>query len=231
MTSYPLPRRHPSALLAIAAVHALLVGAFLSQRPYQPARDSGNRLEAIQWLLPMTRPPAAPEVQRPPAIPLPARRPVKDAPPVNKAAPAAPAMPITPATPVAPAAPSTPEPPAAPAADPFSQPAQPTKEALLRGHDWGAGKADHELRGGKLAKLVPPTDTLQAGLEKAFRDAGEAVPPKWFNAPEIKEISVPESRMRVYKIRTALGTYCFYKPDASRETYTYALMLCPREKK
>jgi hypothetical protein len=97
--------------------------------------------------------------------------------------------------------------------------------------DWGAGKADHELRGGKPARLIRPTDTLQAGLERAFREAGDAVPPKWFSAPEIREISTPDSRMRVYKIRTMAGTYCFSVPDPSAEAgYQYKLTNCPREK-
>jgi hypothetical protein len=180
----------------------------------------------VQWLLPLVRPPAsgqpAPAVQpRRPAVP-PARATAPTTPAAREVSPAP--------TAAAPVPPTTP----ASAPDPFdlaSAPPAPVTEALLRRQDWGAGKADHELRGGKLARLVRPTDTLQAGLERAFREAGEAAPPKWFSAPEIRELSVPDSGMRVYKIRTALGTYCFYKPDPSLQAgYDYKLMTCPREK-
>lgn len=208
-------------------MHAALFGAFMAQRYRLPATADGKVLDPVQWLLPPAPREPVPAPAAAPSKPAPARPEVKHF-PVIKPPVGVPAAPVPQAAPPAPATVQE-----APAPDPFSQPLQPrpSNEALLRGHDWGAGKADHELRGGKLAKLVQPTDTLQAGLEKAFRDAGEAVPPKWFQAPDIREISVPDGRTRVYKIRTAMGTYCFYKPDASLEArYTYALMQCPREK-
>lgn len=210
-------------------LHAALFSALLAQRYRMPPRHEGKLLEPVQWLLPLAAPPAAkapvPDAARPAVSTR--RMPARQAQTVLRPVTATPAAPAQ-AAPV-----TAPTPPAA-APDPFDLSATqpiPAGDALLRRHDWGAGKADHELRGGKLAKLVRPTDTLQAGLERAFYAAGEAVPPKWFSAPEIREISVPESRTRMYKIRTMMGTYCFYKPDPSLQAgYDFKLMTCPREK-
>jgi hypothetical protein len=238
MTFSSRPRPNAPALLAVAVLHAALAGLLLAQR-YRVTHQhqhQGPTQEPIQWLLPLAAPPAAktPAPDRAPAV-APAAPPQRvPAPRAGTAARAATiiAPPAAPATAPASPAPSLPAPASAP--DPFdlaSTPPAPATEAQLRRHDWGAGKADHALRGGKLSTLVRPTDTLQAGLERAFRDAGEAAPLKWFSAPEIREISVPESRMRMYKIRTAAGTYCFYKPDPSLQAgYDYKLMTCPREK-
>lgn len=106
-----------------------------------------------------------------------------------------------------------------------------TADNVLRQPSHGAGKVDNQLRNGKAAKLIRPTDTLQAGLERAFREAGEAVPPKWYERADIREISTPDSLTRVYKIRTALGTHCVYMPDPRLESRTtYIMKGCPREK-
>jgi hypothetical protein len=230
MTFSSSARPNTPALLAVLVLHAALFSALLAQRCRMPPRHEGTLLEPVQWLLPLAAPPAAkapvPDTARP-AVPTP-RMPARPALPVTRRDTAA-----TPAEPPQ-AAPVKAPAPSAAAPDPFDLSATapvPATDALLRRQDWGAGKADHELRGGKLAKLVRPTDTLQAGLERAFYAAGEAVPPKWFSAPEIREISVPESRTRMYKIRTMMGTYCFYKPDPSLQAgYDYKLMTCPREK-
>lgn len=238
MTFSSPPRPNAPALLAIVVLHAALASLLLAQRYRVTHPHEGLSREPIQWLLPLAAPPAAktpaPDAApaMPPAVP-PRRTAVPRAGTGTRAAtvttpPAAPAsLPVS-----SPASAPAPSPAPASAPDPLDLAhTPPATDALLRRQDWGAGKADHALRGGKLATLVRPTDTLQAGLERAFRDAGEAAPLKWFSAPEIREISVPESRMRVYKIRTAAGTYCFYKPDPSLQAgYDYKLMTCPREK-
>ncbi|GAB2871461.1 hypothetical protein GCM10027277_45860 [Pseudoduganella ginsengisoli] len=221
MTFFPRSRPNAPALLAIAVLHAALFSALLAQHYRAAPQLEGKELAPIQWLLPLAKPPA---VKKPVPGQAPPQRPVAlRAKAATRTEPIAP----LPAAPVPEAAP-------APGSDPFdlaNTPPAPATEAMLRRQDWGAGKADHELRGGKLARLVKPTNTLQAGLERAFQEAGEAVPPKWFSAPEIREISVPDGRTRMYKIRTAMGTYCFYKPDPSLEArYDYKLMTCPREK-
>lgn len=254
MTFSSPTRPNAPAMLAIAVLHAALFSALWAQRYRSAPQLEGKVLEPVQWLLPLAAPPAvkqpAPDAAAPavatrrtsaprasvasraPITPSAASSPADTPPLVAAPAPISASAPVSsPASPP----PAAPAPATAPnAADPFdlanTAPA-PASEALLRRQDWGAGKADHALRGGKLSALVRPTNTLQAGLERAFRDAGEAVPPKWFSAPEIREMSVPEGRMRMYKIRTMMGTYCFYKPDPSLQAgYDYKLMTCPREK-
>jgi hypothetical protein len=230
MTFSSRSRPNGPAILAIVVLHGALYSALLAQRHQVTPEHEGKLLEPVQWLLPLVKPPATEK----PAPAVQPRRPVL--PPASAAVRAVPAASDAPAATPAVAPAAAPVPPTAPASapDPFdlaNAPTTPITDALLRRQDWGAGKVDHELRGGKLAKLVRPTNTLQAGLERAFQEAGEAVPPKWFSAPEIREISVPESRMRMYKIRTGIGTYCFYKPDPSLQAgYDYKLMACPREK-
>lgn len=232
-SSRPLP--NTPALLAIVVLHAALASLLLAQRERVAHQPEGASRDAIQWLLPLNAPLTA-RLSAPPVAQASAqdqRRAVRPAVrQEQRAMPRASTEAVTtsaPPTVVAPAAAAVAAPAAAP--DPFDSVTTPAADTLLGRHDWGAGKADHALRGGKLSTLVRPTNTLQAGLERAFQEAGEAVPPKWFSAPEIREISVPEGRMRMYKIRTAMGTYCFYKPDPSLQaSYDYKLMTCPREK-
>lgn len=228
--TFSSPRRpNPPALLAIAVLHAGLFGALWAHHDRTAPHVDEKSLEPIQWLLPLAPRPAvkapAPAPAQRAAVPRNKPRAAAMIMPPAAAAPApSPSSAISAAASPAPASPPDP-------LDLATTPPAPATDALLRRHDWGAGKADHALRGGKLAALVRPTDTLQAGLERAFRDAGEAAPPKWFSAPEIREMSVSEGRMRMYKIRTAMGTYCFYKPDPSLQAgYDYKLMTCPREK-
>lgn len=237
MTFPSPPRTNTPALLAVAVLHGVLLSSLLAQRDRAAPAQEGNRLAPVQWLLPLVKPPIAgprlpdgPAARLPPAAP--ARRSGAATHGSASAAPSATAA--VPAQAAPPAAAQGAAPAHSPAPDPFDvaqTPAAPSPDALLRRQDWGAGKADHDLRGGKLARLARPADTFQAGLERAFRDAGEAVPPKWYERADIREVSVPEGRMRMYKIRTAMGTYCFYKPDPSLQaTYEYKLMTCPREK-
>ncbi|KQW88579.1 hypothetical protein ASC94_24545 [Massilia sp. Root418] len=87
---------------------------------------------------------------------------------------------------------------------------------LLRLTLYNAGKVDNELRQGKLAPLPPAKDTLRGKIDAAFEAAHQAVKPKWYEAAKVSEISAPGSLTRVYKIRTALGTYCITVADASR---------------
>lgn len=240
MTFSSPSRTNTPALLAVTVLHGVLFSALLAQYDRTAPAQEGNQLAPIQWLLPLVKPPAArpPEPEEATAGAPPARRPgiaTRTAPtPAQSAASAQPLHAGAAAQAAEQATPPVLAPSSQAAPDPFdvaSTPAAPGNDALLRRQDWGAGKADHELRGGKLARLARPADTFQAGLERAFRDAGEAVPPKWYERAEIREVSVPEGRTRMYKIRTAMGTYCFYKPDPSLQaTYDYKLMTCPREK-
>lgn len=96
-----------------------------------------------------------------------------------------------------------------------AQPAAPPMPAseLLRLTLYNAGKVDNELRKGKLAPLLPAKDTLRGKIDAAFEAAHQAAKPKWYEAAKVSEISAPGSRTRVYKIRTALGTYCISVAD------------------
>ena len=59
------------------------------------------------------------------------------------------------------------------------------------------------------AKIKAPPDTPQIRLEKGIELAHELAPPKWHEAPKIKEIVDPGGYGRKrYRVITANGTYC-----------------------
>ena len=90
-----------------------------------------------------------------------------------------------------------------------------------------AGKIDKELRKTfPIAQALPPPDSNQARLQRGFDAAHEAVPPKWYQGARMVELSTPggENKSRVYKITTALLTYCINISPDGRKTYTN----CPR---
>ena len=90
-----------------------------------------------------------------------------------------------------------------------------------------AGKIDKELRKTfPIAEALAPPDSKQARLQRGFDAAHEAVPPKWYQGARMVELSTPggENKTRVYKITTALLTYCINISPDGRKTYTS----CPR---
>lgn len=226
------PPRTPTALLLTVALHAALLAALLArqQLPKPPAADRSE--SAITWIMagprmagprmagPRTAVPPAP---RPPAEPQRERRTPATR---DHAAPQAITAPRAAAPQAAnqaerqpdaaqdASAPSVAEP---VIGDLSAQPATPPVSAaeLLRLTLHGAGKIDQELRGGKLAPLPPPSQTMRGKIDAAFEAAHQAVRPKWYERAKVSEISSPNSRIRVYKIRTALGTYCISMADAS----------------
>lgn len=219
------PSRASIALLLTITLHLALLSGLLMRHP-QPAGPVRDRT-AIQWLLPLPFTPRA--VLPPPDVAArPAARSVKRPAERAGATPAAAtakqaAPPEHGATAIAaePAAPDTAEP---VIGDLSAQPATPPVSAaeLLRLTVHGAGKIDQELRGGKLAPLPPPGQTLRGKIDAAFEAAHQAVRPKWYEAAKVTEISSPNSRIRVYKIRTALGTYCISMADASMKGGGYS---------
>lgn len=224
-------RPSPVGLLLTAALHAALLAAFLSRQgtlPHLPGSvpATGER-PAITWILPQLAAeprPAPPQAGQPPqrhAAPRPAS--AAAAQPITlpqragqAAAPAASAADAAaPAATAAPTAAAT----AAPAAEPGAEPQigdlatysrlPPVSAAeLLRLTLHGAGAIDKELRNGKLAPLPPAHETIRGKIDAAFEAAHQAVKPKWYEAARVSEISRPGSGSRVYKIRTALGTFC-----------------------
>jgi len=210
------------ALLLILALHAALVASWTVQRQ-RAAAQHGERV-AIQWLLPM--PPltvaqhAAPAPKALPGrLPAPASAPKVVAPPA-----AAPQAITSPAI-------QPPQPAATPADDPFAMP-KPSVTDVVRQAKLDVGKIDRELRKeGQVPDPYKPGDSVQARLERAFDAAHEAVPPKWYQGAKITEIQQPSgagnsnaAHTRVYKIQTALVTYCITIREDGQKSYTN----CPR---
>jgi len=85
-----------------------------------------------------------------------------------------------------------------------------------------AGKIDKELRKTfPIAEPLPPPDSKQARLQRAFDAAHEAVPPKWYQGARMVELSTPggENKKRTYKIITAVLTYCIDIYPDGRKAY------------
>ena len=217
--------RSRPALLLTTLLHVGLLAALLSrQHAGNPMRSTDR--EAITWIVP-----AAPK-----ASPAPASVPAQAQAAVNRKQPASPmpaAITMPQITPPASTPASRTESTAGVEAKPDSavtavdngpvigdlsaQPAAPPMPAadLLRLTLYNAGRVDNELRQGKLAPLPPVKDTIRGKIDAAFEAAHQAVKPKWYEAAKVSEISAPGSRTRVYKIRTALGTYCISMADPS----------------
>lgn len=89
------------------------------------------------------------------------------------------------------------------------------------------GKIDRELRKAyPEAAPTPLTNSKQAILERAMNAAHDAVPPKWYEAGKIIELTTGDgaNKTRSYKIITALLTYCINVSPAGKRSYTS----CPR---
>lgn len=218
--------RSRPALLLTTLLHAALLAALLSrQHAAVPARSADR--PSIAWILPAApkaSPPQAvaptPPARRMAAAIIPPRRAATaSAPPSHASRAEAGAMPPPDTASAVPA--GTPSTAAASEeaviGDLSAQPAAPPMPAadLLRLTLYNAGKVDQELRQGKLAPLPPARDTPRGKIDAAFEAAHQAVKPRWYEATKVSEISAPGSRTRVYKIRTALGTYCISVADPS----------------
>jgi hypothetical protein len=215
MTRLP---RDKFGLLLTTLLHMALLAALLSrQHSGSPARSADR--SAIAWILPAAprSSPAAAPLQAPAIASAAAARGRTSSPaPAAITLPRQPALPET-ATAEAAQDSAASTPPSASAVgsealigDLSAQPGAPPMPAaeLLRLTMYNAGKVDKELRNGKLAPLLPAKDTLRGKIDAAFEAAHQAVKPKWYEAAKVSEISAPGSRTRIYKIRTALGTYC-----------------------
>lgn len=201
-----------TGLLHIAIIYAFMQRQHAADTPRAPR-------EAMQWLLPMARPAA----KSPPKPQVKSDPPAKVAPaPTAIAPPAVDASPSPPATAPAPA--SIPD-------DPFAQspaaPRPPSASDILNQARLDVGKIDKELRAAYPERTpVPPPDSKQARLERGINAAHDAVPPKWYQAAKIIELSTPdgENKTRTYKIVTAVVTYCINIHPDGRRSYTN----CPR---
>jgi hypothetical protein len=80
------------------------------------------------------------------------------------------------------------------------------------------GKIDRELRkeGGK-GVLSLSGDTRQQRLSRGIEQAHDMAPNKWYQAAKIEDITPPgDDARKVYKITTALGSYCVRYLDKNR---------------
>ena len=79
------------------------------------------------------------------------------------------------------------------------------------------GKIDRALRKGGKESFSASGDSAQKRLEKAFEAAHEAAPNKWYQAAKVEDITPPgDDARKIYKITTALGTYCVKYADKNR---------------
>ncbi len=207
---------HWPALLLTGLAHLAVLYFFVqSQRLADTPRAPRD---AIQWLLPM------PKVEAPRAAAI--------APPTKKRPPTALRQPAPAPTPGAaatiPASDSATAPtPYDPFAPPQVQTRAPGADGILAQARLDAGKIDKELRKTfPIAEPLPPPDSKQARLQRGFDAAHEAVPPKWYQGARMVELSTPdgENKTRIYKITTALLTYCISIYPDGRKSYTD----CPR---
>jgi hypothetical protein len=224
-----VPRRWVGLLLTLL-LHLALLYSLLLGKPAPRGEDGRAARPAIQWLLPLPPkraailPPPAPapdKPDRPAAEPAPATL----LPPPPQAVATQPQQ--TQQSQQSPAA----EPAAAPPAEPVFGAAPPSAADIMRQpkRDLGKidlGKLEQELRKEFPQRGVPqpPPDSKQARLERGIDAAHEAVLPKWYEPARTVELSQPNSRVRIYKVSTALGAYCITIHEDGKKGYTN----CPR---
>lgn len=201
-------------LLLTAALHVAIIWMFAQHKQLQDGAPREARM-AIQWLLPLPKPkpaPAPPKPLAPPAARAQAPASMTSEARVPPPEPAAEPQAITPPA----------EPP-----DPFALPVPkaPSAGDIMAQARKDLGKIDQELR-----KAYPErakaalTDSRQARLERAFDAAHDAVPPKWYEPAKMAEISPPNARTRMYRITTALLTYCVLISEDGKKNYVN----CPK---
>jgi hypothetical protein len=187
--------RSPVALaLALALLlHGLLLFSVFRHPPRTPVEAPAG---AMVWL--KVAPPAPPRKPAPP--PVAAARP-PDTKPKAKSASAAPPI-VVPEAPVAEA------PPVAPSAD-----------TILSIAKRDLAKIDQQLReeSGKQPRLSASAETALQRLARGIDQAHQAAPNRWYQAARIEDITPPgDDARKIYRIATALGTYCVHYKDKNR---------------
>lgn len=220
-------RRWPGLLLT-ALIHIALLYAMWRQLPDRPASRLADGRPAIQWLLPLAPRPAQVQLapRATPAQLAPPRPPSHPAVAVTSTpALAQPERPVATAPPTTPVQPQAITPPEQAPPEPDFGPARPSAADIMRRARSDIAGIDQQLRKEfPLQGLASPPDGAQARLARGINAAHEAVGPKWYEGAKIVELSQPDSKKRVYKIMTALVTYCFTQYEDGRKTYT----TCPR---
>lgn len=77
----------------------------------------------------------------------------------------------------------------------------------------GVGDIDRQLRSEHGQEIVITPNMLLTRLAKGLAEAHASVKPKWFEAARTELISAPNDPKRVYRVTTAMGSYCLYFPD------------------
>jgi len=185
--------------LLIVLLHAGLAYVIVQSRPRLASDENLPQGPAISWLRhtlpappkPLPLPSIKPATARVPRLPnLPILAPVSRPLPTASVAQAPAPAPVTPEAITAPPAPSAAE--------------------ILAQAKRDVGKIDRELR-----KEFPQRgeqkleDTGFKRMQQGFAEAYAAVPPKWYEASKIEEVSANAAKgSRTYKITSALGTLC-----------------------
>ncbi|MBA5636960.1 hypothetical protein H3H37_07825 [Duganella sp. LX20W] len=210
-------RRWPGLLLT-ALIHVALLFALWRQMPDRPATGRSDGRPAIQWLLPLA-PRPAPERVAPPLLP------PRPAPLTRTPAPPRPGQPAAQTPITAPVQPQAITPPEQLPPEPDFGPAPPSAADIMSRARRDIAGIDKQLRKEFPSRGIElPPDGVQARLARGINAAHDAVGPKWYEGAKMVELSQPDSKTRVYKIMTAMGTYCFTQYEDGRKAYTN----CPR---
>ena len=100
------------------------------------------------------------------------------------------------------------------------------------------GKIDREVRTEfKQPPLSASVDTAMERLAKGIEQAHAAAPNKWYQAAKVEDITPPgDDARKIYRVTTALGTYCARYRDKNRAGFDYGqanlgeplVGVCPR---
>jgi type IV secretory pathway VirB10-like protein len=184
-------------------LHAALLHS-VSRHPRQTETET-SRI-AMLWLN------VAPPVRKPVASPVTPELPRKSS---HQTAPAIAAPPPAPAVAVQEAAPVDP-----------AAPAPVTVQQMMSIARRDLGKIDQQLRKENSQALSASGQTKEQRLSRGFEQAHELAPNKWYQAARIEDITPPgDDARKIYRITTALGTYCVRYPDKSRMPQTGAANL------
>lgn len=96
-------------------------------------------------------------------------------------------------------------------------PAQVSAEDIMRIAKQDLGKIARELRKDGKESFSAAGDSAQGRLARGFEAAHDAAPNKWYQAARVEDITPPgDDARKIYKITTALGTYCVRYADKNR---------------
>jgi hypothetical protein len=191
--------RQERRLAGFAAALALHLALFYGWRLAHPhhARPDDPDGQRIEWVTvrpprPVQPVPPKPRERAAPAQARHAPQPATPQPQTSAIEPAPIAMPVPATVPAAQAAPAR------------------SADDIRRQASRDLGKIDKDLQKEfPGAHIKAPVDTPQTRLEKGFEEAAELAPPKWYEAPKIKEMIDPGGYgRRRYRVTTAAGTYC-----------------------